>query len=340
MSQNKHDKEIDKVTGVETTGHEWDGLKELNNPAPRWWLWVFFITVIWSIGYWVVYPAWPTLSGEGARGGTAGKMGWTQYTQLKAQQQEITDRRGAYMERFKDASFEEIKNDPELYQFALAGGKAMFKDNCATCHGTGGAGGFGYPNLVDDEWIWGGTYESIHQTLLYGIRSGHEQARSNFMPAYGADGILNQKQIGEVADYVLSLSSSGNAEVSAEAILAGATIFAENCAACHGPKGQGDKELGAPNLQDAIWLYGDGSKEGIVAQLNRPKHGVMPNWEGRLDPQTIRQLVVYVHSLGGGQMSAMNTEESAIEKMLPEPGITLQQPREAGEAAPDLDRME
>lgn len=286
MSDNK--KEIDKVSGVETTGHEWDGLKELNNPAPRWWVLVWLVTIIWAVGYWVIYPAWPTLSGH-----TAGK-GWTQYKELKESQSEIVARRAKYADRFANATLQEIKDNQELFAYAQAGGAAAFKDNCAVCHGSGGAGGKGYPNLNDDDWIWGGKLDDIYTTLLYGIRSGHEQARDSQMPSFGKDGVLTPEQIGQVADYVLTLKDGGKAD------LPGAQIFTENCVACHGEKGEGMREMGAPKLNDAIWLY-DGSKEGIIAQLNNAKHGVMPAWSGRLDDATIKQLTVYVHSLGGGE---------------------------------------
>ncbi len=313
-----HKKEIDATSGVETTGHEWDGIKELNNPAPRWWLWVFYICVIWSIGYWVVYPAWPTLSGEGVRGGTPGNSGWTQYTQLKEQQQEIIDRKGAYLERFHNSSFGEIMNDPELYAFAIAGGKSAFKDNCATCHGTGGAGGNGYPNLNDDDWLWGGTVEEIHQTLQYGVRSGHENEHINMMPAFG-DGMLNDEEIDHVAEYVMALATP-DADMETEAVMHGAEIYEQQCVACHMEGGKGDSELGAPALNDAIWLYA-GNKESIVRQVKQPRHGVMPYWKGRLSDETIRQLAVYVHSLGGGEASGsmpMPADADLVEEMEPE----------------------
>lgn len=294
MAEHDKQKEIDSVSGVETTGHEWDGLKELNNPAPRWWLWVFFICVFWSIGYWVVFPAWPTLSGEGERGGTKGSRGWTEYKKLAEEQAEITARRGEFADKIKAASIEEIQHNPELYQFAVAGGKAAFKENCAACHGTGAQGGNGYPNLTDDDWLWGGDLETIYHTIKVGVRSTHADTRSSMMPAFGKDGILNAKQISAVAGHVLSLSgkSADNEE--------GATLFKQNCAVCHGESGKGNRELGAPNLADAIWLYG-GEKANITAQVTNPRHGVMPTWETRLPDATIKQLAVYVHSLGGGE---------------------------------------
>ena len=188
-------------------GHEWDGIKELNNPAPRWWLWVFFICCIWAFGYWVVYPAWPTLSGEGFRGGSLGNSDWTQYSQLKEQQAEIMVRKKAYLEQIRENSLKQIENNPELYAFAVAGGKTAFKDNCATCHGTGGAGGAGYPNLNDDDWLWGGSVDAIYETIKYGIRGSHDDTRFAQMPAFAQ--MLSKEQIQSVAAYVHSLSEFG-----------------------------------------------------------------------------------------------------------------------------------
>jgi len=325
--------ERDEVTGVDTTGHEWDGLKELNNPAPRWWLWVFFITVIWSIGYWFVYPAWPTLTGEGFRGGTVGTAQQTQYEELKAAQQEILSRKANYLEAFRQASMEEVTQDPELYAFALAGGKSAFKDNCATCHGTGGAGGPGYPNLNDDDWLWGGTLQSIHQTLLYGIRAEHPDTRATYMPAYGD--MLSNKELSAVAEYVLALGPEQGRELDRALIDQGGEIYFEQCAACHRPKGQGDPEVGAPALADAIWLKSEGSKEAIIAQLREPKHGVMPFWEGRLSDDTIRQLALYVHSLGGGEVSAPEDALGKDSQQMDLPDALLQEsPLDESERAP------
>ena len=293
MTSDNDNKERDELSGVETTGHEWDGLKELNNPAPRWWLWIFFITCIWAFGYWVVYPAWPTLSGAGERGGTVGSKQWTQYKELKQSQAEIVARRADYLERFHHASYEEIMANPELYAFAIAGGKAAFKDNCATCHGSGGAGAPGYPNLNDDDWIWGGTPDDIYQTLKFGIRAKHDETRDSLMPAFA--GMLDDKEIEEITEYVLALRNG------VDVAHPGYTAYQTNCASCHSSDGAGIRDLGTPNLADAIWLKSDGNKSAIVSQIKTPKHGMMPNWNERLDEDTLRQLTIYVHSLGGGE---------------------------------------
>jgi cytochrome c oxidase cbb3-type subunit III len=279
--------DIDQHSGVETTGHEWDGIKELNLPAPRWWLIVFALCCVWAVGYWVVYPAWPTFSGN-----TKGTAGWTSHKKLMAEQAEIIDRRGAFAAKIKAHSLEEIQNTPELYAFAVAGGKTMFKENCAACHGTGAAGGRGYPNLNDDDWLWGGDLQSIYHTLKVGIRSTHDDTRASQMPSFGE--ILKRDEIAAVAEHVSGFSSgTGGSEQ-------GAAIFKQNCASCHGDTGHGSREFGAPNLADAIWLYGS-DKASIVQQITNPRHGVMPTWEARLPDDTLKALAIYVHSLGGGE---------------------------------------
>lgn len=288
--------EKDVVSGVETTGHEWDGIKELNIPAPRWWLIVFLLTCIWSVGYWIIYPAWPTLSGN-----TKGSAGWTQYKKLADEQAEINSIRGGYVDQISKKSLSEIEADQQLYNFAIAGGRTMFKENCAACHGTGAQGGRGYPNLNDDDWNWGGSTEDIYNTLKFGIRSGHESTRTSLMPAFGKDGILKPEQIASVADYVLGFTTGKGSTVE------GAEAYKQNCAVCHGDDGRGKREFGAPNLADAIWLYG-GDKASIIQQINTPKHGVMPAWDARLPDATIKQLSIYVHSLGGGEKAAVPSE--------------------------------
>jgi cytochrome c oxidase cbb3-type subunit 3 len=284
--------EKDAFTGVDTTGHEWDGIQELNNPLPKWWLYVFYACIVFSIGYWVLYPAWPLGTTY-----TSGILGYSQREALAADITKAREAQGAYRGRIEKASFEEIEGNPDLLNFAIAGGKAAFAENCAACHGSGGAGGKGYPVLADDDWLWGGKADDIHTTLKHGIRSTSEETRISDMPKFGADQLLTKAQINDVAEHILSYSGRQTDKVAAER---GAAVFTENCAACHGEQGEGNREVGAPRLNDNIWLYG-GDKNTIVESVTFARAGVMPTWGTRLDPITIKQLAVYVHTLGGGE---------------------------------------
>jgi cytochrome c oxidase cbb3-type subunit 3 len=284
--------EIDEITGVETTAHEWDGIKELNNPLPRWWLWVLYVSIIWSIGYWIIYPTWPLVSSY-----TKGIMGYSQREVVTRALADAKQAQSVYLVKITAADPAAIKADPELLRFSLAGGEAAFGDNCAPCHGRGAQGAPGYPNLNDDSWLWGGTLDDIHLTLKVGIRSTHPDTRDNQMPAFGRDELLEPAQIADVTQYVLSISGS---KADSESSARGKEVFAEQCVACHGEDGKGNMELGAPNLTDRIWLYG-GNKEAITLTIRNARAGVMPAWEGRLSPETLKQLAVYVQSLGGGQ---------------------------------------
>lgn len=296
-------KDIDLVTGVETTGHEWDGLKELNNPLPRWWLWVFLICVLWSLWYFVVYPAWPVLGGA-----TKGTSGYTQFKELEKSQLEIVERQKLYLNKFEKASYQDILKDSELYAFANAGGAAAFKHNCATCHGSGAQGGISFPNLNDDDWIWGGKLSDIHQTLLYGIRAKNLDTRQSQMPAFGKDGLLKLDEINAVVDFVPTLSG-GKPKPTYEQ---GLGIFKTQCAVCHGEDGKGNQEVGAPNLTDKIWLYG-GDRKSIYQTIYNSRAGMMPSWGTRLDENTIRQLTIYVHQLGGGEPDEIVPEKLKLD---------------------------
>ena len=288
------EKDIDAISGVETTGHEWDGIKELNNPLPNWWRLIFYATVIWSIGYWIVYPAWPTISGY-----TTGVFGYSSRGEVAERISEAEAAKSGYLDRIRQASLEEIRSDEDLLNFALAGGRSAFAVNCSQCHGSGAQGFEGYPNLNDDEWLWGGDIESIHYTITHGIRNTvDDDAHYSEMPKFGTDGILDNEQIASVAAYVRMLSGQEDANVDLAA--AGVELFAEQCAACHGEDGDGDVALGAPALNNAIWLYG-GDRESVIETIARSRYGVMPAWGRILDDTTIKQLAVYVHSLGGGQ---------------------------------------
>ncbi len=275
-----------------TTGHSWDEISEYDIPAPRWWLIVWVLCIIWAVIYWVFYPTWPTFSGN-----SKGKLNWSKFSQLQEQQKNKINLQEKYNQQINQLSFEEIKQNPELYNFALNGGKVAFKENCAACHGVGANGAKGYPNLNDDDWLWGGKIDDIYTTLLYGIRSNHEQARQNQMPSFGRDKILTRDQIKQVANFVLSLSKN-NSESSV--FEEGRKIFQANCVSCHGANGEGNKLMGAPRLNDQIWLYGNDQKD-LFTTIYYARAGVMPYWQDRLENATIKQLTLYVHSLGGGE---------------------------------------
>jgi cytochrome c oxidase cbb3-type subunit 3 len=286
-------KEIDAVTGTATTGHDWDGIRELNTPLPRWWLWTFYACIIWAVGYWVVYPAWPLLTDS-----TQGITAWHARSALVTDLQELKTLRGPLVDKLNVASVAEIAKDPQLADFARAVGRPAFADNCVPCHGAGGGGTKGYPNLNDDDWLWGGTLAAIEQTIRHGARSGDKDDHEGNMPAFGRDGVLKAPQISAVADYVRSLS--GLSTEPGIDLGAGKKVFADNCALCHGPDGKGNRELGAPNLTDKIWLYAS-DKETIMEGIRNGRGAVMPAWNGRLNESTIKALTVYVHSLGGGE---------------------------------------
>jgi cytochrome c oxidase cbb3-type subunit 3 len=286
-------KEIDALTGTTTTGHEWDGLRELNTPLPRWWLWLFYATIVWAVGYWIVYPAWPLISDA-----TQGVLGYHTRSAVVEDLAALKAQRGAMMDKLAGASVQQIAADPQLSDFARAVGRVAFADNCAPCHGSGGGGGKGYPNLNDDDWLWGGKLADIEQTIRFGARSGDDNGRQGNMPAFGRDGVLKPEEMSNVADYVRSLSGLPT-EPGAD-LAAGKKLFAANCAVCHGDDGKGNRELGSANLTDKIWLYGS-DKKTILQGLQNGRGGVMPAWGHRLDEPTLKSLVVYVWSFGGGE---------------------------------------
>ncbi|MBT6203979.1 MAG: cytochrome-c oxidase, cbb3-type subunit III, partial [Rhodospirillaceae bacterium] len=262
--------ERDELTGVETTGHEWDGLKELNNPLPRWWLYVLYATIVGSLIYGVFVSPIPGVPGllDNMR------------TVVRQDIALAREAQAANFERIELASLQDIRDDASLRDFVRSGGGSVFAENCAPCHGAGGAGVPGYPALVDDAWLWGGTLDDIYLTIAYGVRSDHDDTRWSEMMAFGRDGFLDHDEIGDVAGYVVSMSG-GEIEDSAAAAR-GEEVYLDNCASCHGDNGEGDNYAGAPRLNDAIWLYGD-SYDDIVSQIDDPKHGVMPAWIDRLD---------------------------------------------------------
>ena len=284
--------EKDIVTGQETTAHEWDGLRELNTPLPKWWVYTLYATVAWAVVWCVLYPSVPWFNGY-----FHGLLGYSQRAAVNADVQAVVAQRAATMDRIAALSFDEIRKDPQLMAAAATAGRIAFANNCQPCHAAGGGGQPGYPALAAGAWIWGGTLDAIQQTITHGIRSGDPDAREAQMPRFGADGILKPAEIQQVADYVMTLF--GHADAGKD-VTAGQKIFAENCAICHGDAGQGDREKGAPRLASQVHLYGN-DRATVVAQITTPRMGMMPAWNTRLDPATIKALALYVHSLGGGE---------------------------------------
>jgi cytochrome c oxidase cbb3-type subunit 3 len=285
--------EKDAISGQDTTGHEWDGIKELDTPLPKWWLYVFFACIAWAMVYFVLYPSIPYGTGY-----FHGLLGYSSRAAVDADVAKLVAQRKTSMDKIAALSFDQIKADPALQEVALTSGRITFAENCQPCHGAGGGGNPGYPALAAGAWLWGGTLADIQQTVTHGIRSADPDARQSAMPRFGADNMLKPAEIEAVADYVWA-TFYGH-PTAGQDVSAGARIFADNCVACHGEQGQGNRDMGAPKLASHIHLYGN-TKETILNQVTLPHQGVMPNWGARLDPATIKSVVLYVHSFGGGE---------------------------------------
>jgi cytochrome c oxidase cbb3-type subunit 3 len=284
--------EKDAHSGRDTTGHEWDGLKELNNPLPRWWLYTFIACCVFGVVWMVLYPSVPGITGH-----TRGLLGYSTRAGVDADVKALVAKRAVYMDKIAATPIEQVKDDPQLLAMAITAGRVTFGNNCAPCHGAGGEGHVGYPNLADDVWLWGGTLADIEKTVTHGIRSGDAEARASAMPRFGVDGVLKPEEIQGVADYVMTLFGAGDASVD---VSRGKALFADNCASCHGERGEGNRDVGAPPLRSQVHLYG-ATRAMVVGQITNPRQGVMPNWNTRLDPATIRSVALYVHALGGGE---------------------------------------
>ncbi|MEM7320899.1 MAG: cytochrome-c oxidase, cbb3-type subunit III [Pseudomonadota bacterium] len=277
----------------ETTGHSWDGIEELNNPLPRWWLWVFYATMVWGVIYTIAYPAWPLVNSA-----TAGVLGWSSRAKVNAEIIAFEEANAPINARLETVELSSIPGDSDLNTYAISAGAAVFRTWCAQCHGSGAAGAKGYPNLLDDDWLWGGDLDAIHFSISHGIRDENsEDARYSEMPAFGRDELLNDEQIDQVVNYVMSLSGDPQ---NADQVAGGAVIYADNCASCHMEDGTGDREQGAPNLTDALWLFG-GDYDSLVETVHNSRFGVMPAWNTRLTEAQIRAVSAYVHQLGGGE---------------------------------------
>lgn len=285
------EKDVDEISGVATTGHEWDGIKELDNPLPKWWLYTMYATIVFSIGYMIWFPAIPLWEDA-----TPGLSGRTTRGDLRVELNAIEKSKTVIEARIANTDLEVIRTDQELFRYATAGGESLYKVLCTQCHGSGAQGALGYPNLNDDDWIWGGDLEAIYTTIAHGVRNDvDDEARFSEMPNFGE--ILKKSELTAVANYVRQLS---NQEHNSALATKGTDLFMENCAACHADNGKGDRDQGAPNLSDALWLYG-GNTDQIGAQITKPKHGVMPPWLDKLGEAKIKQLTIYIHSLGGGE---------------------------------------
>jgi len=284
--------EKDAVTGQMTTGHDWDGVRELNQPLPKWWLYVFWATVVWAVVFCVLYPSVPWVHGY-----FHGVLGYSQRADAEAATAAVAKQRDVWMERIAVLPYAEIRQDRQLMEAATSAGRIIFAENCQACHGAGGGGAPGFPALAAGNWIWGGTLDDIRQTVTYGIRSGHDKARQSQMPRFGLDGILKPEEIQAVADYVMTLYGETKPSPRLEA---GRRVFAENCAVCHGDAGQGNREVGGPRLASRAHLFGS-DRNSVVERIGNPKMGVMPNWNTRLGEAAIKSVTLYVHSMGGGE---------------------------------------
>ncbi|MEO9635697.1 MAG: cytochrome-c oxidase, cbb3-type subunit III [Parasphingorhabdus sp.] len=294
---------VDEPTGTDFVGHEWDGIEELDTPMPRWWVLTFYATIIWAIGYVILYPAIPMLNSA-----SEGLLGWSSRGDYALEVAERQKQLEPIRQALVSSDINTIRNDPQLRQQAIEGGRSAFKVHCVQCHGSGAAGSKGYPNLNDDDWLWGGDLESIEYTLIHGIRNpDHDQTRFSQMPAFGKDGILQSTEIQDLVSYVRLLSGREKQSAAAQR---GALLFETNCTVCHGADGTGDPVQGAPDLSDAISLYGL-DRASLTDTIANARYGVMPRWGQRLDPATIRMLAAYVHSLGGGEKAPI--AEPAIE---------------------------
>lgn len=291
-------KKIDSETGIETTGHSWDGIEELNNPLPRWWLWTFYGCVLWSFFYVIAYPAIPLVDRA-----TGGLLGWSTRKDVANEIAAFEASNASLREALVSVDLNELEAEEDLHRYAVQAGASVFRNNCSQCHGSGAAGAKGYPNLLDDDWLWGGTYEDIVTTVRHGVRDEVDMdTRYSEMPVFA--GMLSEEEIGDLVNYVRMISKQDHDAAQANA---GETLFMDNCASCHGDDGKGMREFGSPNLTDAIWLYG-GDAETIHDTISNSRYGVMPPWGTRLGEANVRAVAAYVHQLGGGEETVAAAE--------------------------------
>ena len=286
--------ERDAHTGWPTTGHDWNGILELNTPVPRP-VWFFLVAaVIFSIGYWILMPAWPLVTTY-----TKGILGNDQRVDVQESIQSANTNQRAWIAEVIAAPIDAIARDPALMAPIRETGTTLFEDNCSACHGRDGDGGEGFPRLADGIWQWGGSPEDIHETLRVGVNSLHPETRIGLMQAFGRDGILDREAVLGLVSHVRSLSGLEDMRsLDAEAVELAATAFAENCATCHGDDGKGIRELGGPNLTDDDWVYGSDPRD-VFETIWNGREGWMPSWEGRLSEAERKILSVFVLDLAG-----------------------------------------
>jgi cytochrome c oxidase cbb3-type subunit III len=285
--------EVDRITGTVTTGHEWNGIKELDTPVPRAVLLFIFVTHLWAVGYWILMPAWPLVTTY-----TSGLLGISQRVSVEQQLVEQQQVRQSWTGRVAELSFDQIAADEALMTKVTEAGHQLFGDNCAVCHGRGASGNAGYPDLTDGDWLWGdGSPEAIAETLRVGVNAQHDETRISQMPAFGREQMLTAPEVRSAAAYVFSLSHPDYSTAENLGLIdSGKEVFAANCAGCHGEAATGDQAAGVPNLTDSQWIYG-GELENIVTSVHGGRQGHMPTWDERLSAEEIKMLAVYVHSL-------------------------------------------
>lgn len=282
--------ERDPHSGYLMTGHEWNGIKELNTPVPRVVYFFLIVTTLFAVGYWILMPAWPIGTTY-----TKGLLGIDQRTTVADSLKQAALARAAWSGRIETADFADIQSDPQLMAFVRETGRALFGDKCAACHGRNARGGRGFPNLTTTSWLWGGDPAAIAETIRVGINSAHPETRVSQMLAFGRDGMISRDDVDNVVAFVRSLSHQA-ADASADQIAAGKAVFAANCASCHGDEGTGKTDAGAPNLTDKFWIYG-GDLQSIYTTVWNGRQGHMPTWESRLSPVERKILALYLVDL-------------------------------------------
>lgn len=284
--------ERDPHTGYLTTGHEWSGIKELNTPVPRAVYFFLIATALFSVGYWILMPAWPT-----GVTFTKGLLGIDQRTTLEADLREAAAERKTWSDQIEAKSYDDIRKDSKLMRIVRQTGQTLYRENCAACHGSSAQGSKGYPSLTNGSWLWGGDPATVAETIRVGINSSHKDSRASQMMAFGRDGVLKEREVDDVVDYVRSLSDPKVArDTPAPRLGAGKAVFAANCAACHGDDGKGKTEMGAPDLTDHFWIYG-GDLQSVSSSVWNGRQGKMPTWEERLSALDRKILALYLTDL-------------------------------------------